>query len=127
MYTFSSLLAVVGLTSCTLSRLEPSPCTSDASCQSAFGVAYRCRDDGFCAADSGECATNADCAIGYGQGAVCSDAGICQGATLLETCSLWPDTLSFPILPEETLLVGTIFDHSLDTHVARFQSAQLAL
>jgi len=39
---------------------------------------------------------------------------------------VYPDGLTLPVDPEETFLIGTVFDHSLDTHVARYQSAQLA-
>lgn len=40
--------------------------------------------------------------------------------------TLYPADLQLPVDPAATYLIGTVFDHSLDTHVARYRSAQLA-
>ena len=60
-------------------------------------------------------------------GTVCGGDGFCAVDDLNERCTLWPDDLSLPIDPEQTILFGTLFDHSLETHTGRYRSAELAL
>lgn len=72
------------------------------------------------------CASNLDCRDAFGAGSVCGTEGLCQTATIPERCgTVWPETLTLPV-PPETLVVATVFDHSLATHVGRYRSAQLA-
>lgn len=78
--------------------------------------------------ESVPCTTNQTCRAAYGLGSVCAEDGLCATAELPDRCVLSePDPLTLPVDPAQTLLIGTLFDHSLDTHLARVRSAQLAL
>lgn len=81
----------------------------------------------FSAYDRLSCESTVDCRDGYGLGAVCGDEGYCEVGDLHPRCTTtYPSDLTLPVDPATTLLVGSVFDHSLETHVGRFQSAQLA-
>ncbi len=92
-----STIALV-ISGCTLSRSDYIACESSAVCQDEFGYGTSCNSDGFCEVEA-----------------------------LSERCELWPDDVTFPISKDEFVLLGTLFDHSLDTHTGRYRSAQLAL
>lgn len=95
----SRLLPLALLSACSLGRYDAQPCASNDECRDAFGL-----------------------------GSVCGEAGLCQTVELPDRCLLSdPDPLTLPVDPDQTLLVATLFDHALETHVARAQSAQLAL
>lgn len=95
-----ALLAVaLSAAGCSLSTVKPEACTSNVQCRDAFGL-----------------------------GSVCGAEGLCETAALPERCqTVWPEDLALPVDPAATLVIGTVFDHSLDTHVGRYRSAQLAL
>ena len=40
--------------------------------------------------------------------------------------TVYPEGLTLPVDPEQTFLIGTLFDHTLDTHQGRYKAAQLA-
>ncbi len=74
-----------------------------------------------------ECTSNPECGDLFGLGSVCGDEGYCEVVELHPRCTrTYPDDLTLPVDPTTTYLMGTVFDHQLETHVARFQSAQLA-
>lgn len=73
------------------------------------------------------CSSTDECRDGFGFGAVCGDEGFCEVGDLHPRCTtVYPAELTLPVDPQTTLVVGSVFDHSLDTHVGRYQSAQLA-
>lgn len=77
--------------------------------------------------DRTECTTNLECRDGFGLGTVCGDEGYCEVADLHPRCTtVYPSDLSLPIDSDTTFVVGSVFDHTLETHVGRYQSAQLA-
>jgi len=62
-----------------------------------------------------------------GPGTEDSGPGTVDAVELHPRCTtVFPDNLTLPVDPETTFVIGTVFDHSLDTHVARYRSAQLA-
>lgn len=90
---------LVLLPACTLVSFTPPPCSDNLECRDAFGL-----------------------------GSVCSSDGLCEAVQLPQRCQqTYPNDLTFPVDPDETLLIGSVFDHTLDTHTGRYQSAQLAL
>jgi branched-chain amino acid transport system substrate-binding protein len=75
-----------------------------------------------------DCDTNAECRDAFGLGSVCTDAGTCDVVDLDARCeTVFPTDLTLPIDSATTHVIGTVFDHTLDTHVGRYQSAQLAV
>lgn len=72
---------------CMLSNVEVDECTSDASCEAAFGLGSVCAD-GYCS-DPASCTSGIDCRIAFGGGACV--AGQCR-ATLPS-----PEELGLPI------------------------------
>ena len=67
-----------------------------------------------------DCTENTDCQDAFGLGTTCGDDGFCEVVELPARCeTVYPEDLEFPIDPETTFLVGSIFDHSLDTHIGR--------
>ncbi len=92
-------LAAWPLVSCSLGTFSPTPCDSNGACRAAFGY-----------------------------GSVCGAEGLCETAELHPRCeAVYPEDLALPVDPATTFLIGSIFDHALDTHVGRYRSAQLAL
>ncbi len=95
----SSAVVALLAVGCSLSTVRPDTCTSNVQCREAFGL-----------------------------GSICGAEGLCETTTLPERCStVWPEDLSLPVDPATTFVVGTVFDHGLETHVGRYRSAQLAL
>lgn len=73
------------------------------------------------------CDSNTSCRDAFGLGSVCTDDGTCDTASLHPRCTtVYPETLTLPVDTSTTFVVGTVFDHSLDTHQGRYRSAQLA-
>ncbi|MCB9765648.1 MAG: ABC transporter substrate-binding protein [Alphaproteobacteria bacterium] len=78
--------------------------------------------------DNQPCTTNVECRDAFGLGSVCGGEGLCEVTEVPERCTnSLPEDLTFPVDPSETFLFATLFDHSLDTHVARYRSAELAV
>lgn len=76
--------------------------------------------------DRVDCESNQVCQDAFGYGAQCGVEGYCDVAELPARCELSDPTLTLPLSADDHFLIGTLFDHSLDTHIGRFQSAQLA-
>ncbi|MEZ4239958.1 MAG: ABC transporter substrate-binding protein [Myxococcota bacterium] len=71
------------------------------------------------------CSDNAGCREAFGLGSVCGAEGLCEIATVPPRCKTEGAPLELPVDPDLTVMIGTMFDHSLDTHVARYRSAGL--
>ncbi len=71
------------------------------------------------------CTANAECRDAFGYGSVCTD-GLCATATLDGACTL-PDGLALPLPTGDTILLGTLFNRSTESHLARERSAALAV
>ncbi|NOY89815.1 MAG: ABC transporter substrate-binding protein [Deltaproteobacteria bacterium] len=87
------------LTSCTLGTLDHRACTGSADCR-VFGVGSVCQADGFCGAATPE----PRCDTTYPE-----------------------DLFTRPEAYPNVFLLGTLYDASLETHVARAQAVQLAV
>lgn len=75
-----------------------------------------------------DCTSNLECRDTFGLGSVCGEEGLCDTVEMHPRCDPGiPAELVFPIDPAQTLMIGTLFDHSLDTHIGRYRSAQLAV
>ncbi len=76
--------------------------------------------------DSDECSANADCRSAFGIGFVCADDGLCAPAPEEPRCATTfpPDLLSNP---GDRIVLATMGDYSLLTHVARANAVELAL
>jgi ABC-type branched-subunit amino acid transport system substrate-binding protein len=86
------------LSGCSLLTVKPTPCTANLECREAFGL-----------------------------GTVCGGEGLCEVTEIPPRCATTdPPGLQLPVDPSQTLVVGTMFDHTLDTHVGRYRSAELA-
>lgn len=79
--------------------------------------------------DVTECQTTAECREQFGLGFVCADDGLCEEAARPRRCdSTFPaDLFSNEDLRKNAIVFGTLFDRSQVAHVARQQSAQLAV
>lgn len=75
-----------------------------------------------------QCTTNVECRDVFGFGSTCTDAGFCELTTAPARCALTdPPGLTLPLDTELYHLFGTVFDHTLDTHIGRYRSAALAI
>jgi len=73
------------------------------------------------------CSSNTECRDAFGYGAVCSD-GLCGTAELDPRCNLGPDDgHALPLSTDDVVLLGTLFDRSTESHLARERAATLAL
>jgi branched-chain amino acid transport system substrate-binding protein len=97
----AALAAVLGLAGgCSLTTTDVEECTSSAQCRSEFGVGHVCNtDDGLCE----EVAPSPRCTQTYP-----------------------PDLFENRLAERERIIIGNLMDRSLDTHVARENSALLA-
>lgn len=74
-----------------------------------------------------DCEDNAECQEAFGYGSVCGEEGFCGVAERHPRCQAsLPDSLTLPVDPDTTLLVGSVFDHASDADVSRYRSAQLS-
>lgn len=89
---------LVGLTSCSLSRFDSEPCSSNAQCVEAFGFGQTCVE------------------------------GLCSQAPTNDRCSetFPPDLMTRPELYSDALVVGTLFNHADPRRLARQRAARLA-
>jgi len=78
--------------------------------------------------DISECESNAECRGAFGVGFVCNGDGLCDEAEPTPRC-----TQTFPAdlfenrsISRNQIVVGNLMDRSVETHVARERSAQLA-
>lgn len=93
------ILSSLMLGGCSLSTVDPQPCAASSECRELFGY-----------------------------GSTCGDAGFCELTTPPPRCALTdPPGLTLPVDPDTYQLFGTVFDHTLDTHVGRYRSAALAV
>jgi ABC-type branched-subunit amino acid transport system substrate-binding protein len=76
-----------------------------------------------------ECTSNAECQATFGFGFACGADGYCDPAFVAPRCTqTYPDDLfTAPETHRTTKVFGALFDRSVSAHVAREQSAQLAL
>lgn len=75
-----------------------------------------------------DCTSNLECRDAFGLGSVCGGEGLCETIEMHPRCITGvPAEVTFPIDPTQIHMIGTLFDHSLDTHIGRYQSAQLAV
>ena len=75
-----------------------------------------------------DCTENAECREVFGYGSVCTESGFCEVTDFPDRCPLTePAGLALPIDPGQYHVLGTIFDHTLDTHIGRYRSAELAI
>ena len=74
-----------------------------------------------------ECSDNTQCRETFGFGSVCSE-GLCSTVELNPRCNLGPDDgLTLPLDPATQIPVGTIFNRTTESHLARERSARMAL
>lgn len=75
-----------------------------------------------------ECTSNLECRDAFGLGSVCgAESGLCETAVIPDRCDASePDDLAFPVDPDETFLIATLFGRT-DAHIARYQAAELAV
>ena len=95
----AGLAAVLGLAGCSLTTTDVEECTTNTECQAEFGVGHVCNSDGLCdeAAPSPRCTKT------------------------------FPEDLFDNRFEERgRIIIGNLMDRSLDTHVARENSAELA-
>lgn len=79
----------------------------------------------FTRGDVDACQSDGDCRAAFGLGAVCGSGGFCDVVSLSPRCSSpYPADLA---TAGEVVFLGTIIDGSLDTHVARARSVELAV
>ena len=92
-----------------------------------LGLALLVASCSFTRFDRSECERNADCRDAFGLGFVCAEGGFCEAGASEPRCArTWPANL----LEEEggdRIVIGTIVDASLATHVARANAVQLAV
>ncbi|MEQ1506666.1 MAG: ABC transporter substrate-binding protein [Myxococcota bacterium] len=73
-----------------------------------------------------DCTSNQQCRDSFGFGSVCGDDGLCATTEIPDRCQTrTPADLAFPLDPS-THPIGTLFDHTLDTHIGRYRSVDLA-
>ena len=72
-----------------------------------------------------DCTSNEQCRDAFGYGSVCTE-GLCETVTLDPRCTL-PDGVTLPADPGAQVVLGSLFDRSTASHLAREQSAALAL
>lgn len=79
--------------------------------------------------DVTDCQSTTQCRDQFGIGFVCAPDGFCEEAPQLSRCmnTFPPDLFQHRELYQDTLVIGTLFDRSAATHVARERSARLAL
>lgn len=95
----AGLAAVLGLAGCSLTTTDVEECTTNVECQAEFGVGHVCNADGLC----DEVAPSPRCT------------------------QTFPDDLFERRFEErDRIIIGNLMDRSLDTHVARENSALLA-
>lgn len=74
-----------------------------------------------------ECSSNEVCREVFGFGSVCTE-GLCATAQLNPRCVMGPDEgLSLPLDPATHIPIGSIFNRTTESHLAREQSARMAL
>jgi branched-chain amino acid transport system substrate-binding protein len=74
-----------------------------------------------------DCTSHAECREVFGFGSTCGEEGFCEIATFPARCPLTePPDLALPLDPDQYHVMGTVFDHTLDTHIGRYRSAGLA-
>lgn len=74
-----------------------------------------------------ECSSDEQCRDVFGYGSVCSD-GLCAAPDLDPRCNLGPDEgHTLPLSMDDHVLVGTLFDRTTESHLARERAASLAL
>lgn len=92
-----------------------------------LGLALLVASCSFTRFDRSQCERNADCRDAFGLGFVCAEGGFCEaGASEPRCATTWPANL----LEEaggDRIVIGTIVDASLATHVARANAVQLAV
>lgn len=72
-----------------------------------------------------ECTSHDACRDAFGYGSICSD-GLCETVALDARCTL-SEEIALPVDPAAHVVFGSIFDRSTVSHLAREQSAALAL
>jgi ABC-type branched-subunit amino acid transport system substrate-binding protein len=74
-----------------------------------------------------DCTSHAECRDAFGFGSTCGEEGFCEESAFPARCPLTePADLAFPLDSDQYHVMGTVFDHTLDTHVGRYRSAALA-
>ena len=75
-----------------------------------------------------DCRTNAECRGAFGFGSVCGDDGLCAPGAPTKRCTQTDPPDLFEKGPDDgdRILFGNLMDRSVETHVARERSAQLA-
>ncbi|MCB9603628.1 MAG: ABC transporter substrate-binding protein [Sandaracinus sp.] len=92
-------LLLLTLASCSFTRVDVADCRDSTECRAAFGFGWICGGDGLCA----------------------------QAAPEPRCNTTWPADLLTNPAQGRRLVVGTIIDTSLETHVARANATQLAI
>jgi ABC-type branched-subunit amino acid transport system substrate-binding protein len=97
-----------------------------------LGAAVALGVNGACSLQTVEydkCETNRDCAASFGLGSVCQSDGLCAEAVPHPRCTeTYPaDLFSNPPDHRDTVVFGSLFDLTNETHRARRNSIQLAL
>ncbi len=125
-----AIVAAMSSSGCSLSNISVDACTSNAECESVFGLGSVC-GDGFCSAPA-SCKTGHDCRASFGGGAcvdsICSNTappGPDDFCTITEPSNLLTRSLSSDDTP--FTIVGSMFrlDDSSDLRVSL--GAQLAM
>ena len=103
-------LCLVGL-SCSAGVIEPTACTSDEACRTAFSPNHFCADDGLCAI--GSCESDTQCRDRLGLGWACGSDALCFEPDPPTRCTSTPATiLTAPEQHADDLIIGSIFDVS---------------
>lgn len=75
-----------------------------------------------------QCDSTEQCRSAFGQGSICGEQGLCEVFEPGPRCdSLYPQSVSLPVDPGETLLLASLFNYNNETHRARARSARLAV
>ncbi len=78
--------------------------------------------------DVDDCRSTAECRAAFGFGFVCGGDGLCAGAPAEPRCAAtWPVNLFANPAEGGRLVIATVVDTSLETHVARANAVQLAV
>jgi len=113
----SAFLAILALTSCSLTRFDVEPCRSTAECRATFGFGYTCGGDGLCALTP----LDPRCAplkiVGCGM----------PGMPDCPASGPWPSDLYANPAKRDRLVIATVIDGSEPAHVARANAVRMAV
>ena len=125
----AALTALIA-SSCSLTTLDRTECTDDASCLAAFGRGHVCGAEGYCAKAADACDSNQQCRERNGFGFECNNAsGRCSQVTPHPRCAKTFPARLFDA-PEEfrdAIVFGSIAERGFDLDRVGENAAELAL